>query len=89
MLASNGSAATALASSGPIRIFEVDSSWGCSGNPLIGGVRRETWWYAETTKTWAWLEQGRVGQRTFSTASTPMAHPFTGASGIFRSAGRP
>jgi len=89
MLASNGPAAAALAGSGPIRIFEVDSSWGCSGNPLIGGVRRETWWYAETTKTWAWLEQGPEGERPFSTADTPMAHPFTGAAGIFRGAGRP
>lgn len=89
MLASNGPAAAALASSGPIRIFEVDSSWGCSGDPQIGGARRETWWYAEATKTWAWLEQGPDGQRPFSTAGTPMGHPFTGASGIFRSAGRP
>jgi cell wall-associated NlpC family hydrolase len=89
MLAANGPEAAALASSGPIRIFEVDSSWGCSGNPLIGGVRRETWWYAETNKTWGWLEQGPARQRLFATADTPLAHPFTGASGIFRGAGRP
>jgi hypothetical protein len=75
---------------GPIQVFEVDSSWGCSGNPLIGGVRRETWWYSLATKKWAWLEQGPDDRpRPFSTADTPMGHLFTGTSGIFRGPVRP
>jgi hypothetical protein len=41
---------------GPVRMFEVDSSWGAGrfGSPS-GGVRRDTWLYNESTQTWAEL----------------------------------
>jgi cell wall-associated NlpC family hydrolase len=88
-LETNGTEALAFAQAGPLRVFQVDSSWGCSGDPRIGGVRRETWWYSSTTKKWAWVEQGLPGQRPFATGDTPLNHPFSGTSGIFRAAGRP
>jgi hypothetical protein len=60
-----------------VRVYEVDSSWGASGNPNAGGVRRETLYVNEDTKKWAWvgpsglLEQG----------DRPFDHPLDG---IFR-----
>jgi hypothetical protein len=68
----------------PIRVLTVDSSWGSNGDPRYGGVRRESWWYCEATHQWGWFEQGDEATRRFSTASTPMAHPFDGPFGIFR-----
>jgi hypothetical protein len=80
----NTAASRAFASTPPIRVFSVDSSWGCNGNAQFGGVRRESWWYCESTRQWGWLEQGDETTRSFLTASTPMAHPFDGPFGIYR-----
>jgi hypothetical protein len=80
----SNAASRAFASTPPIRMFSVDSSWGCNGNPQFGGVRRESWWYCESTRQWGWFEQGEEATRSFRTASTPMAHPFDGPFGIFR-----
>lgn len=42
-----------LASPGPHRVLEVDSSWGAGPNGAdFGGFRRDTWIYDESTKTW-------------------------------------
>ncbi|MDP9036848.1 MAG: hypothetical protein M3O50_18780 [Myxococcota bacterium] len=47
-----GGAAQAFAVGGPIRVVELDSSWGCGGDSQRGGVRRETFLYNERTGEW-------------------------------------
>jgi hypothetical protein len=72
---------------GPVRVLEVDSSWGCGhfvhgesgdrveGHPDEGGVKRVTWLYNESTAQWAtWDKQGG----TFHTSPTPYDHPLDG-----------
>jgi hypothetical protein len=72
-----------FAAGGPIRVFEVDSSWGDGGHPEVGGVNRETWWYSESARQWAWQAQGD-GTR-FCVGSTPYGHPCEPpAEGFFR-----
>jgi hypothetical protein len=36
----------------------VDSSWGNSGQPELGGVERRTWWHDQTTGLWASASSG-------------------------------
>jgi hypothetical protein len=82
-----GSEGVDLAAGGPIRILRVDSSWGSGGNPLVGGVRRETWIYNESKGTWGWLRPVVPGgPPVLDTASTPINHPFTPPFGVFRGA---
>jgi hypothetical protein len=71
---------------GTIRVIDVDSSWGCHGNPLVGGVTRERWWHNETTDQWAWMAQGDgTGQRPFLVTPTPYDHAFNPPdNGVFR-----
>jgi hypothetical protein len=83
-LVSRGSAGASLVRNGPVRVFQLDSSWGSSGDPLLGGVRRETWWYSEKSATWAWSLMGVDGPGSLRTAPTPGAHPFGPPFGIFR-----
>jgi hypothetical protein len=72
-----------FAAGGPIRVFEVDSSWGDGGHPEVGGVNRETWWYSESARQWAWQAQG--DGRRFCVGSTPYGHPCEPpAEGFFR-----
>lgn len=80
--------AQSFAVGGPIRVFFVDSSWGCGGNPRVGGTRREEWWYNRSTHQWGWHEQGDgLSARRFWITPTPYGHPFAPpASGIFRAA---
>jgi hypothetical protein len=85
-----GESGAAMAASGPVRIVQVDSSWGGGGDPLVGGVRRETWWHSETTGTWGWLAPGVDGEpASLAIASTPIRHPFVPPFGIFRGAQAP
>ena len=53
-----GSAVTAFAAGGPVRLFEMDASWsaGMFGGDF-GGVRRDTWLYNESTHQWAQINQ--------------------------------
>jgi hypothetical protein len=77
-------AGPSLASPRGILVVEVDSSWGCDGNLLAGGVRRETWWYSQTTGLWGWHEQAPTEARDLYAGPTPVDHPFDGPYGIFR-----
>jgi hypothetical protein len=67
-LQSLGAKAATFATRQPIRVLQVDSSWGCAvvdrtaprssheapaADPQGGGVLRVTCWYSETTKEWA------------------------------------
>ena len=89
-LGAMGAAGARMVDAGPVRIVQVDSSWGSGGDPSMGGVRRETWWHSETTGTWGWVQQrGLAGPGSLETASTPLAHPFAPPFGIFRGAARP
>jgi hypothetical protein len=58
---------------GPVRVIEVQSSWGAGGVAQNGGVKREVWLYNEETKLWADVVGGqlRVG-------SSPYGHPMNG-----------
>jgi hypothetical protein len=66
---------------GPVRAFQVDSSWGANignaGTPYAGGVERRTWWRNEATGQWAWTNGG---QRV-SVGPEPYDHPLIG---VFR-----
>jgi hypothetical protein len=79
-----------LASHGGILVLEVDSSWGCNGYLIAGGVRRETWWYSQTTGEWGWQDPGPAPlpppapSRALDSGLTPLDHPFDGPYGIFR-----
>lgn len=72
-----------FATGGPIRVFEVDSSWGSGGHPQVGGVRRDTWWLNESTGRWAYVVHGwdqatGTEQAVFAVASLPYGHPLEG-----------
>jgi cell wall-associated NlpC family hydrolase len=68
--------ARSFAVGGPIRVFVLDSSWGCNGIPEVGGARQERWWYNESTGKWAWLGQGNgTLPRPFGVDSRPYGHP--------------
>jgi hypothetical protein len=43
----------AFALGGPVRVLEMDSSYGSWGIPAKGGVQRQTWLYNESTGRWA------------------------------------
>ena len=43
----------AFALGGPVRVVEIDSSFGSGGSAARGGVERQTWLFNETTKGWA------------------------------------
>lgn len=72
-----------FATGGPIRVFEVDSSWGSGGHSEVGGVRRDTWWLNESTGQWAyvdrsWDEAKGSESATFVAGSHPYGHPLEG-----------
>jgi hypothetical protein len=88
-LRGHGRAGAKMAAAGPVRIVQVDSSWGSGGDPLAGGVRRETWWHSDASGAWGWLmPHDPEGPASLETASTPIAHPFAPPFGIFRGASR-
>ena len=69
----SGSPATAMLASRNVRVFEVDSSWGCGGDAARGGVSRETWYLDATSNTWLWTQDG-----AYRWGSTPYNHPVIG-----------
>jgi len=69
---------------GAVHVFQVDSSWGAGHQAQNGGVRRETWWYGESTGTWAW-QPPAPGAWSYGVASGPYGHVFgTSLFGLFR-----
>jgi hypothetical protein len=60
-----------LRGAGPFHAFEVDSSWGAGEGSMVGGFRRDTWIYDESTFTWASYPSGQRGQPL-------LPHPMTG-----------
>jgi hypothetical protein len=60
MGATYGASMTAfLSSPGPHRVLQVDSSWGAGTHgDLVGGYRRDTWIYDESTKHWGSFTPG-------------------------------
>jgi hypothetical protein len=60
-----------LRGAGPFHAFEVDSSWGAGEGSMVGGFRRDTWLFDESTFTWASYPSG---QR----ALPLLPHPLTG-----------
>jgi hypothetical protein len=77
------------ASTGLIHVLEVDSSWGAGGIPQNGGVRRQTWWYAESTGKWAWQFPVEPSPQPYQATDTPYGHVFgTGGFGLYRAPGR-
>jgi len=85
-LLSRSGPAAQFAIGGPVRLLEVDSSWGAGGVPQNGGVRREQWWYNESTRQWGWSLGGddREAPRRFAVGSTPYAHLIDAPDGFFR-----
>jgi hypothetical protein len=69
----SGSPAAAMLASGNVRVFEVDTSWGCGGNPARGGVSRETWFHDEKSDTWLWTQDG-----AYRWGPMPYGHPVIG-----------
>ena len=70
---------------GPLRVFQVDSSWGAGGDPIRGGVQRNTWWYCATTRTWGWLVDNGHAEHRLQLAPAPYGHPLDPPNGVFRS----
>jgi len=85
LLASGQRAQVDFALGGPVRLLQVDSSWGCGvlddarhvvvGQASAGGVLRETWLYNDTTQQWASWDKA---SGRFWTSATPYAHPLDG-----------
>jgi hypothetical protein len=46
-------AGQSFALGGPVRVLELDSSYGAGGEPERGGVQRQTWLHNEATGQWA------------------------------------
>lgn len=68
-----------LSSPGPHRVLLVDSSWGAGaeGN-LVGGYRRDTWLYDESTKQWASFAPGTAPQQLVVSKLGPSDDTFHG-----------
>jgi hypothetical protein len=80
-----GPGGAALAGGGPVRVLQIDSSWGGNGDPLRGGARRDTWWYNETTGDWGSLRSAEDGEPPIvETARSPLRHPFAPPFGVYR-----
>jgi hypothetical protein len=82
MLLSTGNG-QAFAVGGPIRVVEMDSSYGSGGDPDHGGVQRQTWLYNETTGAWAHQEI-KDGAPWVTRCRALYDHPLEG---IYRSRG--
>ncbi len=53
-----GASASAFLQGGPVHAIEVDASWGAGEfGAAWGGVRRDTWFYNESSHAWAQLNQ--------------------------------
>ena len=74
------SMAAFLTSPGPHRVLQVDSSWGAGteGN-LVGGYRRDTWIYDESTKRWASFAPGTLPPQLVVSADGPSDDRFHAA----------
>lgn len=74
---------TFLRGAGPFHSFEVDSSWGAGEGSMVGGFRRDTWLFDESTLSWASFPSGDRNNPLF-------ADPMTGPQGeLFGGAFRP
>jgi hypothetical protein len=67
----------AFAIGGPIRVIEMDSSYGSGGNYDRGGVQRQTWLHNEATGQWAQEVLDGDSVR-FAITPTLYAHPLEG-----------
>ncbi len=61
-----------LRGAGPFHAFDVDSSWGAGDGSMVGGFRRDTWLFDESTFTWASFPSG---DRTQPLRADPMTGP--------------
>ncbi|HEY8087338.1 MAG TPA: hypothetical protein VIF09_05825 [Polyangiaceae bacterium] len=55
-LRDSGTVGAAMAAGGRVTVVQVDSSFGCGGSALRGGVRREAWFHDDTGQ---WMRIGR------------------------------
>jgi len=70
---------------GTVHVFQVDSSWGAGGDAQSGGVRRQTWWYGESTGQWAWQLAIPSSPRPYRVGDGPYGHVFgTVQTGLYR-----
>jgi hypothetical protein len=66
-----------MKSEGRVHVFEVDSSWGAEDGQPFGGVRRETWFYAEGSTAsddqgpLKWAQINVRGQQTLLDGGVP------------------
>ncbi len=67
----------AFALGGPVRVVEIDSSFGSGGFASKGGVERQTWLYNESTRGWA-QEKLDGSSVHIEPASTLYGHPLEG-----------
>ncbi len=65
-----------------LRVFELDSSWGCGGNAAVGGAQRMTWYEDEVSGQWVSpaLDNGYVVE--------PLLYGHE-VDGVYRLSGRP
>jgi hypothetical protein len=62
-----------------LRVFEVDSSWGCEGQASKGGVQRVTWVEDQTTGRWLSMNSAQE----YAVTNTPYGHS---VGGVYRPA---
>jgi hypothetical protein len=75
-LAQAGGKAGELVASGSLRAFVLDSSWGCGGDPQVGGVQQHVWFQEKTSGRWLW--NGEHGRVFTAPANRPYDHPLDG-----------
>ncbi len=68
-----------LRSNGPFHVFDVDSSWGAGDGSMVGGFRRDTWLFDESTSRWASYPSGNRALALDVHPSGPQAEIFVGA----------
>jgi hypothetical protein len=69
--------ARGMAQRGHVSVLVVDSSYGCGGNPKLGGVLHETWYHDEQSGRWA--RENRA--QDVVVTDEPYGHPLQG---VFR-----
>jgi hypothetical protein len=63
---------------GPVRIIQVDSSFGSGGHFESGGVERQRWYHNESTGQWAYETRTMNGGASFTVTDRPYDHPVEG-----------
>jgi len=68
---------TGFDAGGPVRVLEVDSSWGSGDTSDWGGSQRRTFWFNDTTRQWATERPHPDGTTHATVSGAPYDHEGT------------